>query len=215
MPSDLAPAAAPSINSVVATPTVGMPRASRSAMSCVQHEMQDPQSDNPSTTRSTSAAICCRSGNGPASGDGAVPRDLAQPIELFIEARLRPARILKGAVVLGADYQERIARRRVLDVAERLQRSGKALCQALGVARFLVDDPLQTIPGEHGHRRLARLQTALDRQRLPARPFFVLGKTIGEFAGVAEGGAVALLRPAAADIADHQLQGSADCGIGA
>jgi hypothetical protein len=31
-------------------------------MSCVQHDMQDPQSDNPSMTRSTSA-ICCRSGN--------------------------------------------------------------------------------------------------------------------------------------------------------
>ena len=39
---DFAWAAAPSMNSVVATPTVGMPRPSRSAMSCVQHEMQDP-----------------------------------------------------------------------------------------------------------------------------------------------------------------------------
>src|SRR2546426_382185 len=64
IPSDLAPAAAPSMNSVVATPTVGMPRASRSAMSCVQHEMQDPQSDNPSMTRLTSLAICCRNDSG-------------------------------------------------------------------------------------------------------------------------------------------------------
>ena len=61
---ELACAFAPSINSVVATPTVGMPRASSSAMSCVQHDMQDPQSLSPSMTRLTSVAICCCSGSG-------------------------------------------------------------------------------------------------------------------------------------------------------
>jgi hypothetical protein len=51
-------------NSVVATPTVGMPRSSRFAMSCVQHDMHDPQSLSPSMTRFTSPAICCCSGSG-------------------------------------------------------------------------------------------------------------------------------------------------------
>src|SRR5207253_1237924 len=102
-----------------------------------------------------------------------------------------------------------------LDVAERLRRSGKALRQALGVARLLVDDPLQTVPGEHRHRRLAQLHTALDRQRLPARPLLVLSETIAELAGVAEGGPVDLLWASLADIADDELQGAADRGIGA
>src|ERR1700730_2541108 len=154
-------------------------------------------------------------GNPLGSGDEFVARDFAQTIELFIKACLRPAGVLECAVMFWADHQERVARRRVLEVAEHPQRSGKALRQAPGLARLLVDNPLQTVTGEHRHRRLARLQPALDRQRLPARSLLVLGKAIGEFAGVAEGGTVDLLRPPLADIANDQLQSTADCGVGA
>src|SRR5439155_16091971 len=85
-------------------------------------------------------------GSGPASGDAlgasdeVAAGDLAQPIELFIEPRLRPAGILEGAMMLGADHQERVAGGGVLDVAQHLPGFGEAPRQALGVARLLVDD---------------------------------------------------------------------------
>src|SRR5947207_3423865 len=118
-------------------------------------------------------------------------------------------------MMLGADHQQRIASGRVLDVAERLQRSGEASRQALRVARLLIDDTLQPVTGEYCHRRLAGCQTALDRQRLPARSLLVFGEAIAELAGIAEGRAVDLLRPALADVADDELQCAADRGIGA
>src|SRR5215469_12488149 len=142
-------------------------------------------------------------------------RNLAQAVELFIEPRFRPARIPEGAMMLGADHQQRVSGRRVLDIAERPQRAGKAPRQALGIARLLVDHTLQTIAGKYRYRRLARLQAALDRQRLPARPLLVLGKAVGIFAGVAKGGAIDLLRPPLAFVADHELQRPADGTIGA
>src|SRR6266851_2702225 len=394
VPNDFAWAFAPSMNSAVATPTVGMPRASSSAMSCVQHDMQDPQSLSPSITRLTSVAICCCNGSGavrvlvgfmyrltaspcsrsrssrrsrntspralamsrspivsPSSRSGrgsrarwlglrsevgsrstlmisppsfATPRsnfafpakagihsptapspeawipafagnaifletaistyalvlhlschghtppgargpaadnagkhpgttagpddhkpartefvdtlsgkrgraafgdalgagdqllagDLAQPVELLIEPRLRPAGIPEGALMLGADDQERIAGRRKLDAEHRLQRLGHAARQALRRARFLVDDALQPEAGKNRDCRHPLLHPALDRERFPARALLVLGEAIAELAGVAEGGAVDLLRPAFADIADHQLQRAADRGVG-
>src|SRR5271166_2483065 len=96
-------------------------------------------------------------------GDELVARDLAQPVELFIEPRLRPASVPEGAVMLGAHHEQRVAGGRRFDVVDRPQRAGKAARQALGVARLLVDDALQAEPGEHCHRRLARLYAALDR----------------------------------------------------
>src|ERR1700730_802255 len=104
------------------------------------------------------------------AGDEVGTGDLAQPMELFIEPRLRPSGILEGAMVLGANHEQRVASGGVLDVAQRLQGFGKAPRQALRVARLLVDDTLQPIAGEHRYRRLARLDAVLDRQRLPARP---------------------------------------------
>src|SRR5947207_15086512 len=117
--------------------------------------------------------------------------------------------------MLGADHQKGIASRRVLDVAQRLQGFGKAARQALRVAGLLVDDTLQAVAGEHRYRRLAGCETALDRERLPARSLLVFGEAIAELTGVAERGAVDLLRPALADVADHELQCAADRGIGA
>src|SRR5262249_43741565 len=128
--------------------------------------------------------------------------------------RLRPAGIAERALMLRADHQERIAGRRQLDVVDRLQRLGKAAREALRLARFLVDHTLQAESGEHGHRRLARLDAPLCRQRIPARAFFALGKAIGVFAGVAERRAVDLLRAPAADVADDELQRPADGAVG-
>src|SRR4029077_17535712 len=108
-------------------------------------------------------------------------------------------------MMLWTDHQQSIARGRVLDIAQRSQRSSKAARQALGIARGLVDDTLQTVAGEHGHRRLAALEAALDRQGLPARPFLVLREAITELARIPEGSAIDLLRPSLADIADHEL----------
>src|SRR6516164_6649431 len=90
-------------------------------------------------------------------GDEVRDRDFAEPVELLIEPRLRPAGILEGAVMLGADHQQRVARRRVFYIAQRSQRPGKAARQALGVARLLIDDTLQPVASEHRHRRLAGL----------------------------------------------------------
>ena len=64
IPSDLACMAAACTNSVDAIPTPGRPRDSRSAMSCIQHDVQDPQSARPSMTSWLSAAICWRSAVG-------------------------------------------------------------------------------------------------------------------------------------------------------
>src|SRR5438105_4213847 len=83
-------------------------------------------------------------------------------------------------------------------------RRGHAAAEALRVARVLVDDALEAEAGEQGHRGDARLQPALDRERLPVRALLVLGEAIGELAGIAQGGAIDLLRPAFADVADHQ-----------
>src|SRR6516162_3193393 len=83
------------------------------------------------------------------AGREVLPGNLAQPIELVVEPGLGPAGILEGAMMLWAHHQQRVACGRMLDIAEGLQRSGKAARQALGVARFLVDDTLQTVAGEH------------------------------------------------------------------
>src|SRR5207253_4903924 len=148
------------------------------------------------------------------AGDQLLAGDLAQLVQLFIEPRLRPTGIPEAALMLGADDQERVAGRRELDAEHRLQRLGHAARQALGGARLLVDDALQPEAGEHRDRRYPGLDAALDRQWLPARALLVLGEAVAELAGVAEGGAVDLLRPAFADVADHQLQRPADRGVG-
>src|SRR5439155_22822717 len=100
-------------------------------------------------------------------------------------------------------------------VPQHLPAFGQPPRQALGAARLLVDDTLQPIASEHRHRRLAGRQTAFDRERLPARPLFVLGEAIAELTGVAEGGAIDLLRAALSDVADDELQCATDRGIGA
>src|SRR5436305_14320518 len=76
------------------------------------------------------------------AGDQLLAGDLAQLIELFVEPRLRPAGLAEGALMLGADHQQGIAGRRQLDAVDRLQRLGHAAREALGSARFLVDDTL-------------------------------------------------------------------------
>src|SRR5262249_42325331 len=78
--------------------------------------------------------------SGPAFGDtvGACdkvgPGDLAESVKLLIEPRLRPAGLLKGAMMLGANHQQRVACGRMLDIAQRLQRPGEASGEALGIA---------------------------------------------------------------------------------
>ncbi len=59
MPRALDCNAAASMNSLEAMPTPGIFRPSRSPISCIQHEVQEPQSANPSTSRSHSSAIFC------------------------------------------------------------------------------------------------------------------------------------------------------------
>src|SRR3984893_13311336 len=76
------------------------------------------------------------SGDALGAGDEVAAGDLAQPIELFIEPGLRPAGEPKGAMMLGEDHQQRVASRGMLDVAQRLQRFGEAVRQALGIARL-------------------------------------------------------------------------------
>ena len=92
--------------------------------------------------------------------------------------------------------------------------SAKLRASDSGVARLLVDDALHAFAGEQRDgRRLAR-EAALDRERLP---FAVLG--LGEAEAVlarrAQRRAVDLAGPAAADVADHQLQRAADRRVGA
>ena len=57
-------AAAPSMNSTVATKTLGTPRASRSTVSCTLHDVQLPQSASASTTASQRVAISWRRSGG-------------------------------------------------------------------------------------------------------------------------------------------------------
>ena len=63
-PIDFAWELAACSNSVVASMVPGMPRPSRSFMSCRLHDVQDPQSAKASTTMSHSAAMLCTTGSG-------------------------------------------------------------------------------------------------------------------------------------------------------
>ncbi len=84
-----------------------------------------------------------------------------------------------------------------------------------GVTRQLVDDPAYAFGGEQRDRARARRDTALDGERFPRRARFVLGEAERVLAGIAERGAVDLTGPPAADVADDELECTADRRVGA
>src|SRR5436309_13414382 len=63
------------------------------------------------------------------AGDHLVAGDLAQPVQFFVEPRLRTAGVPEGPFVLGADDENRIAARRRFDVTDRLLRRRHAARQ--------------------------------------------------------------------------------------
>ena len=82
-------------------------------------------------------------------------------------------------------------------------------------AALLVHEPAHALAVEQGNGRRARRYAAGDRERRPVRVGLVLGEAEGVFAGIALHRAVDLARPAATDIADDELEGPADGGVGA
>jgi len=95
------------MNSVVATPTEGMPLDSRSARSCVQHDVHEPQSASPSITTLTSPTV--------AKPAPLLLRQQIDPIEKHIASRLGNIEQANGQAVqmLGAS-QPRARGRAVL-----------------------------------------------------------------------------------------------------
>ena len=97
----------------------------------------------------------------------------------------------------------------------RAQARGKTAGEGFWCARLLIDNRLQAFAGEQAHHRVFPFETPVHGQARPVRVRFVFGEAIGVFAGIAQGGPVDAAGNAAADIADEQLQGAADGGVGA
>ena len=92
--------------------------------------------------------------------------------------------------------------------------AGERAGQRLGRARQLVDDAADALAREQRDRVLLGAVAALDVHRLPVR-VLVLGEAARELARLADRGAVDLAGPAAADVADHELERPPDRRVGA
>src|SRR5207253_2186208 len=77
------------------------------------------------------------------------------------------------------------------------------------------DDPGRSATSEGGHGALVGAEAALDVERLPARALLPLGEAEAELARLAQHCPVDLARPAAADVADQELNGPPDRRVGA
>src|SRR5439155_1348456 len=77
------------------------------------------------------------------------------------------------------------------------------------------DDRARALAGEEHDRVGARPCAEVGGERRPRRALLVLGEAEGDLAGVAEGRAVDLARPAAADVPHHELERPADGQVGA
>ena len=117
--------------------------------------------------------------------------------------------------MLRRHHQQHLRGQRQLFVRHRFQRGSKRPRQRFRRARKLVYHGVNPIPGKQRHRRLPRSHAPRHRQRLPRRIGFVFGKTKGVFARRTQYGTVNFAGAAATYIANHQLQGAANGGIGA
>ena len=76
-------------------------------------------------------------------------------------------------------------------------------------------DGARRLGGEDGDGALVAVEAALDVQRLPAAQLFMLADAGADLPRLAERRHVDLAGPAAADVADHELQGAANRRVGA
>ncbi len=86
--------------------------------------------------------------------------------------------------------------------------------ERLGRARHLVHEDARPLAGEQGHGALLRAEASALRQRGPRRAFLVLGEAHAVLVRAAVGGPVHAARPAAAHVADHELQRPPDGRVG-
>ena len=117
--------------------------------------------------------------------------------------------------MLRRDDQQRLVHAVQLDVGDGFEREPHAGGQRAGAARELIADGARRLGREDGDRALPAVEAALDVQRLPAARLLVLADAGAELPRLAEGRHVHLARPPPADVADHELQGAADGGVGA
>src|SRR5690606_15331865 len=148
------------------------------------------------------------------TGHQILARRQQQPVQLFTQPLLGPARLDEYPRMLGRYHQHSVARHGQLGMIDGAQRQGKGARQGVGITGLLIDDALHPLSGEQGYCRTSSLDAPLLPQR---QPITVLGFGEAEavFAGIAQGGTIDLTGAAATDIANDQLQRPANGGIGA
>src|SRR6185503_11619668 len=95
------------------------------------------------------------------------------------------------------------------------QRAADGFENQLAFARVVFAYTARRFSGKERDCALARLESALDVQRFPRILFFILGDTVRKLAGIAERGHINLAGTRAAEIAENQLQRTAECTVGA
>ena len=112
--------------------------------------------------------------------------------------------------MLGADDQQHLAVAVELRVRHRLEAQPHAGGQRAGAAGGLVEDRAGRFTREQGDRVLFAPEAAFDVQRFPRTLLLVFPDAAGELSGLSERRHVHLAGPAAAQVADHKLDGAAD-----
>ncbi len=116
--------------------------------------------------------------------------------------------------VFGAEHEDRVEAEDELGVMQGLQCGGERAGERVGLTRELVDDAPRPLAREQRDRVGAGRDPVLAGDRAERRLGVVLREAEPDLARRSVSGAVDLARSPSADVADHELEGAADRGVG-